>query len=84
MYVAYRWNNLIEPILKALSKPLLTELDIQNRLEGCVWFYAFQTKIILGKSPMVHAVDVRTWWFSCCRRQRGLLGISRGLSVVEV
>ena len=33
--MGYRLNRLDEPILIAVSKPLLTEFDIHHRLESC-------------------------------------------------
>ena len=33
--MGYRLNSLDEPVLTAMSKPLLTELGIHHRLESC-------------------------------------------------
>ena len=34
--MGYRLNRLDEPVLIAVSKPLLTEFGIRHRLESCV------------------------------------------------
>ena len=34
--MGYHLNRLIEPVLIAVSKPLLTEFGIHHRLESCV------------------------------------------------
>ena len=36
--MGYRLNRLDEPVLIAVSKPLLTEFGIYHRLESCVSF----------------------------------------------
>ena len=39
--MGYRLNRLDEPVFIAVSKPLLTEFDIHQRLESCEGYWLF-------------------------------------------
>ena len=39
--MGYRFNRLDEPVLIAVSKPLLTEFGIHHRLESCEYISLF-------------------------------------------
>ena len=40
--MGYRFNRLDEPVLMAVSKPMLTEFGIHHRLESCVVSYTMK------------------------------------------
>ena len=55
--MGYRLNSLDEPIFKAVSKPLLTEFGIHQRLESCGWE---RTK---GKHFFENRLYLSSQWF---------------------
>ena len=66
--MGYRFNRLDNPVLMAVSKPLLTEFGIHLRMESCGRGHFNEIN-----EHIVHSHDVRSLWL----RKSSLIDIDR-------